>query len=194
MSNTANDFFSPNEQVLKDYLNAIKVVTNVIKYLKRSKQAAKELKYIELKINSMRNDISYWRRAAVKIKSSKTKNELYNLINESKRELRILEKKKAKLESEISNIELQIDNYQDYTDFVANIYPKAYFSDIKIESLNKEELIAHLLIYIRSPISPLTKVTFKLEDPFLDGDERKEIVKHFNEWNHNNFADWIAET
>ena len=188
------DFFSPNEQVVKDYLSGIRVITNVIKYLKRSKQAPKELKYIELKIKSIRSDISYWRRAALKVKSPKTKNELYELIKERKKELRLLEKEKAKLESEISNIELQINNYQDYTDFVADIYPKAYFSDIKIESLNKEELIAHLLIYIRSPISPLTKISFKLEDPFLDGDERKEVVKHFNEWNHNNFADWIAET
>ena len=188
------DFFSPNEQVVKDYLSAIRVVTNVIKYLKRSKQAEKELKYIELKINSMRNDISYWRRAAFKLKSSKTKNELYELIKERKIELRETEKKKAKLESEISNVELQIGNYRDYTDFVGDIYPKAYFSDIKIESLNKEELIAHLLIYNRSSISPLTKISFKIENPFSDGDERKEIIEHFNEWNHNNFADCIAET
>ena len=117
------DFFSPNEQVVKDYLSAIRVITNVIKYLKRSKQAPKELKYIQLKIKSIRSDISYWRRAALKVKSPKTKNELYELIKERKKELRLLEKEKAKLESEISNIELQINNYQDYTDFVANIYP-----------------------------------------------------------------------
>ena len=79
----------------------------------------------------------------------------------------------------------------DYTDFVAEIYPKAYFSDIKMECLNKEELIAHIFIYIRSPIH---ENLIKFENPFLDGDERKEIIEHFNEWSHNNFADWIAET
>lgn len=188
------DFFSPNEQVVKDYLSAIRVITNVIKYLKRSKQAPKELKYIEIKINLIKRDISSWRKVALKLKSTKTKNELNELIKEKRIELRLLEKKKAKLEAEIANAELQISNYCDYTDFVANIYSEAYFSDIKIESLNKEELIAHLLIYIRSPISPVEKNSFKLKNPFLDDDERKEIVEHFNEWNHNNFADWIAET
>ena len=110
------DFFSSNYQVIKDYLAAIRVITNVIKYLKRSNQAPKELKYIEIKINLIKRDVSSWRKAALKIKSPKTKNELNELIKEKRRELRLLEKKKAKLESEISNIELQINNYQDYAD------------------------------------------------------------------------------